>query len=164
MRDRIQALYIKMLAFDGGRPDLAQHFTKVHAYAKLIGEAEQLPSDTMEILEAAALVHDIAIPLCEKKSGTEAGHYQEIEGPDMAREMLSTIGFDEAVTERVAWLVGHHHTYKDIDKIDYQILVEADFIVNAYESKHSDEAKQNTLKNIFKTKTGTSIFKTMFEL
>ena len=31
---------------------------------------------------------------------------------------------------RVEYLVGHHHTYKDIDGLDYQILVEADFLVN----------------------------------
>ena len=32
---------------------------------------------------------------------------------------------------RVAYLVGHHHTLRGIDGIDYQILIEADYIANA---------------------------------
>lgn len=35
--------------------------------------------------------------------------------------------------DRVCWLVGHHHTYTDIRDLDYQILVEADCLVNLYE-------------------------------
>ena len=53
-----------MIAFDRGQPDLIQHFTKVHAYAKLIGELEQIDPSVQTVLEAAALVHDIGIPLC----------------------------------------------------------------------------------------------------
>mgnify|MGYP000340972515 FL=1 len=34
------------------------------------------------------------------------------------------------MTERVAYLIGHHHTYDKIEGMDYQILVEADFLVN----------------------------------
>ena len=40
MQNRIHQLYLKMIAFDRGQPDLIQHFTKVHAYAKLIAELE----------------------------------------------------------------------------------------------------------------------------
>ncbi len=35
--------------------------------------------------------------------------------------------------ERVSYLVGHHHTLNVIAGMDYQILAEADFIVNAGE-------------------------------
>ena len=38
---------------------------------------------------------------------------------------------------RVAYLVGHHHSPEQIDAIDYQILIEADDIVNASESRYS---------------------------
>ena len=41
--------------------------------------------------------------------------------------------------ERIAYLVGHHHTLTNIDGMDYQILIEADFIANATENKYSDE-------------------------
>ena len=41
---------------------------------------------------------------------------------------------------RVAYLVGHHHGPEQIDAIDYQILIEADYIVNASESGYSQQA------------------------
>ena len=41
---------------------------------------------------------------------------------------------------RVAYLVGHHHSPEQIDAIDYQILIEADYIVNASESGYSQQA------------------------
>lgn len=45
-----------------------------------------------------------------------------------------------AENERVAYLVGHHHSPAQIDGIDYQILIEADYIVNASESGYSQQA------------------------
>jgi len=64
MTETIQSLFLKMIVFDRGQPDLIQHFTKVHSYARLIGLGEALSGEMLETLEAAALVHDIAIPLC----------------------------------------------------------------------------------------------------
>lgn len=58
-------------------------------------------------------------------------------GPDEAEKLLNKLGVDEKIIERVCFLVGHHHTYNMIDGLDYQILVEADFLVNAYEDNLS---------------------------
>ena len=66
--------------------------------------------------------------------------------------------------DRVAYLVGHHHTYTNIDGMDYQILVEADFLVNLYEDSVPKAAAQNALDKIFKTQTGKTICKEMFVL
>lgn len=49
------------------------------------------------------------------------------------------MGLTSVQIERVAYLVGHHHTFQRIDGLDYQILIEADFIVNAAESAYSKE-------------------------
>ena len=38
---------------------------------------------------------------------------------------------------RVAYLVGYHHSPEQIDGIDYRILIEADCIVNASENGRS---------------------------
>ena len=54
---------------------------------------------------------------------------------------------------------GHHHTYTNIDGMDYQILVEADFLVNLYEDSVPKAAAQNALDKIFKTQTGKTICK-----
>ena len=64
--------------------------------------------------------------------------------------------------ERVAWLVGHHHTYTDIDGADYQILVEADFLVNLFESNHPAETQREVYRRIFKTEGGKQLFRAMF--
>lgn len=162
MNTRLNQLYHKMIEFDAGDPALIQHFTKVHAYACLIADGENLDACTREILEAAAIVHDIAIPLCREKYGTDAGHLQEKESPALIERFFEGINFETDFVSRVSWLVAHHHTYNPIDGIDHQILVEADFLVNAYESSHSQEAKRNTLKNVFRTETGTKIYRDMY--
>jgi len=52
----------------------------------------------------------------------------------------------------------------NIDGMDYQILVEADFLVNLYEDSVPKAAAQNALDKIFKTQTGKTICKEMFVL
>ena len=63
--------------------------------------------------------------------------------------MLKSLGFEQDVIERVSYLVGHHHTYTDIDGMDYQILVEADFLVNILEDGLAKEAALQAYQNIF---------------
>ena len=64
MNERLQKLFFAMVDFDPD-PERIQHFTKVHAYAALIADGESMPGiRRREILEAAAIVHDIAIRLC----------------------------------------------------------------------------------------------------
>ena len=48
--------------------------------------------------------------------------------------------------------------------MDYQILVEADFLVNLYEDSVPKAAAQNALDKIFKTQTGKTICKEMFAI
>ena len=164
MRERIRQLFHEMIAFDRGDPDLIQHFTKVHAYACLIAESEGLDPSATQVLEAAALVHDIAIPLCNEKYGSHPGPLQEKEGPALARKMLEPLPFTEAEISRVCALVGEHHTYSPIDGLDHQILVEADFIVNSFENKLSSENLYHTWRHIFVTATGKRIYGVMFGL
>lgn len=66
------------------------------------------------------------------------------------------------MTERVAYLVGHHHTYTDIDGADYQILVEADFLVNLHDGQTPKEQIEITGKTIFRTKTGRKLLSELF--
>ena len=67
------------------------------------------------------------------------------------------------VSKRVQYLIGHHHTYVDIDGIDYQILVEADFLVNLFEDGCDLESIRTAYDKVFKTKTGKMILKEMYE-
>ena len=63
---------------------------------------------------------------------------------------------------RVMYLVGHHHTYTDIEGLDYQILVEADFLVNIYEDELSMDAARSAYDKIFITKTGKKMFQSLY--
>jgi HD superfamily phosphodiesterase len=113
------------------------HFLKVYTFAKAIGETEDLDARTQEILEIAAVTHDIGIKNSEMKYGSAAGSYQELEGPPEAEKILRPLGIDAAVVDRVCWLIAHHHSYTTDMDTDLQILVEADFLVNAWEDEMS---------------------------
>ena len=82
---------------------------------------------------------------------------QEQEGPVCVRNMLGKFGFEEADIECICYLVGHHHTYTNIDGIDYQILVEADFLVNFYEDNLAQTAIDTALQKIFKTEASKTL-------
>lgn len=159
----INKLHVEMIKLYSKDVRRIQHFCKVHSYAKLIGEMEQVDADTLFILEAAALTHDIGIHICEEKYGECNGKLQEKEGPAIAKELLERLHFEERVSKRVQYLIAHHHTYDAIDGNDYQILVEADFLVNLYEDGLSGEAAANAYEKIFRTDSGRRICREMFD-
>lgn len=155
-------LILEMTHYYAGQPHRIQHFMKVYGYAKLIGEEERIDARTQEILNAAAIVHDIGIKKSEEIYGDSIGSHQEELGPAIAENMLKKLGYAEELIQRVSYLVGHHHTYDPIDGMDYQILVEADFLVNLFENETSRKPAEMALERIFKTETGKEICKTMF--
>lgn len=158
----IYKLSQSMIDFDKGDPKRIQHFLKVHSFAKLIGEGENLDEKTLFILEAAALTHDIGIKPAEEKYGSCNGKLQEQEGPAPARKMLTALEFDEDVIDRVCFLIAHHHTYNQVDGADYQILLEADALVNLFEDGLPAAATEAAFKNVFRTETGIHLYKAMF--
>ena len=161
-KQQLDDLFMDMIAYYDGDPKRIQHFTKVHSYARLIGLGEELDDASLFILEAAAYTHDIGIRVAEEKYGRCDGKLQEQEGPIIAQKMLSQLGFENYIVERICFLIGHHHTYDNIDGLDYQILVEADFLVNLYEDDAGNRAINKAYKRIFKTETGKKIFRLMF--
>lgn len=150
----LEPLILKMISYDHGCPGRIQHFLKVHSFAKTIAVSEHLDEKTLFITEAAAIVHDIGIRLCLEKYGDGNGKLQEKEGPALAEQMLSELGFEKDVIERVSFLVGHHHTYTGIDGLDYQILVEADFLVNLFEGNTDTAHIRATYDNISAQRPG----------
>lgn len=157
-------LIVAMTEYDRGDPKRIQHFMKVHDYAATIGILEGLDPKTQDILESAAILHDIGIHISEQKYGSCNGKYQEREGPGEARRLMEGLGdFTKEEINRICYLIGHHHTYSHIDGPDYQILVEADFLVNLHEDNCSAHAIENACRNIFKTDTGIGILRSMFD-
>ena len=153
----LNKLHMAMIELYKGDSRRIQHFCKVHSYARLIAQMENVDYKTLFIIETAALTHDIGIHTCEEKYGECGGRLQEKEGPALAKELLERLGFETDISERVQYLIAHHHTYSNIDGIDYQILVEADFLVNMYEDGVSKDAVLKAYNNIYKTKYGKNI-------
>lgn len=155
-----------MIAYYSGDPARSQHFMKVYAYAKLIGLEEGLDPRTQHILETAAIVHDIGIKASEEIHGKGIcdGKKQEKYGPPIAAQMLRELGEPEDVVERVAFLVSRHHTFEGVDGPDWQILLEADYVVNAYEEGASESAIRTTLVKVFKTSAGKKLLSAVFAL
>ena len=167
-KSKITAVAIeKMIDFYQGNLRDIEHFLKVWAYAKTIGEQESVDENTQGILELAAVVHDISCPLCREKYGNTNGKNQELESEPLVKEFFEGMPVSEQKVERIIWLVTHHHTYTNIDGIDYQILIEADFLVNINEdgldsSKQGLDSIRKIKENIFKTKTGTKILESIY--
>lgn len=152
----------KMIEYSKGNLHDINHFLKVYAYAKIIGKCEKLDKNTQTVLEVAAIVHDIACPLCREKYGNTNGKFQEKEGEILVAEFLKDTGYSQEFINRVIFLVGHHHTIKDITGLDYQILIEADYIVNADESNYSKVNINNAMEKNFKTPTGIALLKSIY--
>ena len=156
-------LISSMIEYYRGDAKRIQHFIKVYNFASLLGRQEQLDEEALFILETAAIVHDIGIRICEKKYGVCDGKHQELEGPVEAEKLLNTLGnytFEQIL--RVCWLVGHHHTYSNIDGMDYQLLVEADFLVNIYEDGFTYEMVENVRNKIFRTQSGIRCLENLY--
>ena len=143
-----------MCAYEAGCSHRIHHLVKVHGFARQIGLSEGLDDDAQFVLEAAAIAHDIGIRPAMELTGACPGPLQEKLGPPVAAEMLPGLGFPPEVTERVCFLIGHHHTYENVEGIDWRILLEADYLVNMIEGNHPAAAISQARDTFFRTEEG----------
>ena len=164
MDQKLAQLMAAVIKYDHGDVKRIQHLIKVHDLCLTIGLMENMPAEALWTLEAAAMLHDIGIHAGEAKHGGKCtGKHQEEEGPAVAQEILDSVGgFTNQQTERIKYLIAHHHTYSDIQGLDYQILVEADFLVNLYEDGEPLSAVEKVQERIFKTASGLAVLKSMY--
>jgi len=162
MREQTARLLAAMAAYDGD-PERVHHLVKVHGFACAIGRREGLDEQTQFILETAALVHDIGIRNALRQYGRSDGKLQQEIGPGEAEALLRSLGgYTEEEIRRVAYLVGHHHTYSHVDGMDYRILIEADFLVNLYEFADRYQAILAAEDRIFRTESGKELLHSIF--
>ena len=158
----ITELINKMIEYETGCPQRTNHFLKVWAFAKQIAENENIDLKTKFIIESVAVIHDIGIKPSLEKYNSSAGHYQQIEGPAVARKILSESRFEIELIDRICFLIANHHTYDNIDGIDYQILIEADFLVNIFEDGLSKEKIILIKEKYFKTTSGKNLLDKLY--
>ncbi len=103
-----------------------------HAHA-VAGHARELLAyvDADPVLTlAVAYLHDIGIHEAERRHGSSAGNFQELEGPSIARGILEQFDATPEFIEIVTRIVGSHHTPGGVDAPEFRILWDADALVN----------------------------------
>lgn len=152
----------KMANYFGNDTKRINHALKVYGFAAMIAGREKLSQAEADTVRIAAILHDIGIHEAERKYGSSSGVYQEMEGPSIAWEILYEFNLDNDMLGRILYLIGNHHSYTEIDGTDFQVLVEADFLVNIYEDGIKKEAITKIKENIFKTKTGIRLLTALY--
>lgn len=157
----INIIIDEMKRYFGKDKKRINHALKVLGYARNILEHEKADP---EIVEAAAILHDIGIQEAEKKYGTSAGKFQEIEGPPIARNILQKITYPNEKLEEVLEIIGFHHSPGHINTDNFNILYDADWLVNLKdEYKNPDKEKlKRIIEKIFLTETGKKIAKRIY--
>lgn len=147
----------QVLRYEAGHPRRAQHVLKVYALVRLLGEQAQLSDENQQILQAAAILHDIAIKYCkEHYNGDASQKNQQQETPHLVQNFLSEANYLPSYIPRITELVLHHHDYEQPKSQLLQLLMEADLIVNCYESELGPEKVAN-IRQIFQTTTGKEL-------
>lgn len=152
----------KMILYFDGDGKRINHALKVYGFATTIAGKEDMTPEERRVTELAAVLHDIGIRESERKYGSSEAKYQELEGPPVAEAILEAAGAAPEVIRRVSRLVGHHHTYGAIDGLDFQILVEADFLVNIFEEGMKTEPIRTIREKYFKTAAGIRILDSLY--
>ena len=135
---------------------MVEHTMTVLGHALEIHEQE---GGERETVKAAAILHDIGIPKAREVHGSSSGQYQEIEGPPIAREILTRHGFSPTQIDHVCGIVANHHSDTDPDivsTIEFKILWDADWLVNIpvdFAEADRDELEA-IVERVFKTSTG----------
>ena len=110
------------------------HALKVARYAEQILKME---GGNPLVVLGAAYLHDIGIHEAERKCedmGALPALTRRQEGPAIAREILERLDVKEEMIEEICDIIGHHHHPRDEEEtLNFQILYEADWLVNIEE-------------------------------
>ena len=110
-----------------------------------------------QILQAAAILHDIAIKYCKEHCNGDASQKnQQREAPHLVHDFLSEANYLPSYIPQITELVLQHHNYEQSKSQLLQLLIEADLIVNCYESELRPE-KAESIRQIFQTTTGKEL-------
>ena len=153
LKDRLIA---EMKQYFGDDEKRVTHALKVTGFAEKILLEEEGDED---VVIAAAVLHDIGIHEAERKHGNSAGHYQEIEGPPIARGIMERQGLEEPFILKVCEIVANHHSPGKVRTRNFSIVSDADWLVNLnYERGHKYEKKlSRIIGKVFLTPTGRGI-------
>ncbi|MEC9490126.1 MAG: HD domain-containing protein [Halanaerobiales bacterium] len=119
-----------------------------------------------QVIIYSAVLHDIGIKNAELKYDSTAGHYQEIEGPPVAREIMESLNIDFEIMDEIAEIIAHHHTPGKVSSNNFKLLYDADWLVNlpeVYDLKtKSKSEKEKLIEKVFLADIGKELAKKEF--
>lgn len=153
LRNRLIEQMKSVFGTDSKRID---HALQVLSYAEQIQQAH---GSHRLVVQAAAILHDIGIQQAEKKHGSSAGRYQEIEGPPIARQIMHQMDMEPGQIEHVCRIIASHHSANDIDTPEFRAVWDADWIVNIPEvwPNKSSEDLRHAIQKTLRTPTGRKL-------
>lgn len=133
---------------------------------KVTGYVEQLLDEETDyaVCVAAGVLHDIGIHEAERKHGSTAGKYQEMEGPAVARPILERLGFVPDKVAEICDIIAHHHSPGVITTRNFQVLYDADWLVNLKdEYDFKDPARlERVIEKVFQTPQGQALAREIY--
>lgn len=152
---------MKMKKYFGKDLKRVNHALKVARYAEQILKME---GGNPLVVLGSAYLHDIGIHEAENKFGSISGHYQEVEGPAIAREILERLDVQKEIIEEICDIIGHHHSPRERETLHFQILYEADWLVNIEEEGISKDRErlEKVVGEVFRTVTGRQLAEKLY--
>jgi len=134
------------------------HAGRVARYTEEIGKTENCnPAVTM----ITAYLHDIGIKESERKYQSSAARYQHQEGPPVARQILNELGAPQLLIDEVCDIIGHHHSPREEETMNFKVVYDADLITNLEEKQKdapsSREQLQKIINHSFLTTSGAAL-------
>jgi HD superfamily phosphodiesterase len=140
------------------------HASKVARYAEEIVKAEQ--GDPSVVL-CAAYLHDIGAREALRKHQSTDAHFQEQEGPEVAREILARLGARAELITEVCDIIGHHHHPRDSETTNFKAVFDADYLANLEEkgqaSANDAGVSPEVVNGAFLTDSGRALAKNVLK-
>ncbi len=160
-RERIS---LEMKKYFGKDLKRIHHALKVARYAEQIMKIE---GGNPLVILGAAYLHDIGAHRVDTKHKEGEGDYyrhQEVEGVPIAREILERLDIKEEDREKICDMIGHHHHPREEETLNFQILYEADWLVNMEEKGLSQDRKevQAIIEKYFRTEAGRQLAEKLY--
>ncbi len=161
MENQIEKVRAAMEEYFGEDRRRIGHALKVADFAERILRHEP---GNRELVLAAAYLHDIGIHEAERKHGSTAGNLQEIEGPPIARQILSSLGYEKLFIDEVCEIIASHHSPGEVETDNFRVIWDADWLVNIPDELDlNDKDKlRKTIGKVFMTATGRRLAEEAF--
>ena len=152
------ALIKELEGYFGNDSKRIDHAKRVMGFAEELLKTERAD---WHIVIPASILHDVGIKVAEEKYGRNDGHYQEKEGPAIAKGILEKTTLKKEDIDEICRIIAHHHSPGKVNTQNFKVLYDADWLVNLKdEVDTSDKDKLAAMINkVFLTNAGRELAK-----